>query len=260
MNRLARAVSICLMSGLAAGCFEIEQTVDLEQDLSGSAGVTIGIDLEPMVLIMTTLKRGMEGKEGAPSEAELAAAREEFLRESQKDRSSDDSMKAQVEAELPEGLELLDLNVEENGLNIRTSFRFAFDRVSRLTDLRLPSGGDDPTKKNVIDSPFEGLEVVDAGDTLTIRTRPQNPAKSVEGETKGSMPVDKEMEAMMEKAMQNLRVAYRITAPFEVVSHNATRVEKNTLIWEYDLETFKRMDEAKLSAAEVLPIHVVYRK
>ena len=55
-----------------------------------------------------------------------------------------------------------------------------------------------------------------------------------------------------------MRVAYRITAPFTVVSHNASRREGNTLIWEYDLESFEKMAAEK--RADAGQVRVTYRK
>lgn len=251
---VAAAVACVLF---ASGCFEVEQTIELERDLSGRAGVRIGVNLEPMVMIMTQISREIEGKEGPATEEEIAAARAKFLEQSKNERSTVPSVE-EMDLDLPEGIELLDFNVTEDELQIMTDFLFSFDQVSRLADLRLPSKGDDPTRKNVVEAPFASLDVIDEGETFTIRSSAQNPATAAKSETKSSMEVDKETEAMMEKAFRDLRVAYRITAPFEVVSHNATRVEKDTLIWEYDFERFKQMEASKESLD--LAVSVTYRK
>jgi hypothetical protein len=59
-------------------------------------------------------------------------------------------------------------------------------------------------------------------------------------------------------AFSKMRVAYRITAPFTVVSHNATRREGNTLIWEYDMAAFEKMEKTK--KLDDLGVHVTYRR
>ena len=53
--------------------------------------------------------------------------------------------------------------------------------------------------------------------------------------------LDDATEKLVKEAFGKMRVVYRITAPFEVVSHNATRREGKTLVWEYDMETFEKM-------------------
>ena len=246
MKRLAVFLAAGALVFSTTGCFEFEETIELNQDLSGKAGVRIGIDFEPMVAIMTQVKREMEGLKGPPTQAELAEARKSFVQQSKSEPKEDpEKMRAEIEQELPEGVKLLEAKIEEKELGMLSSFLFEFDKLSRLTEVTLPSSGDDPTKKNVFDSPFEGLEIKEKGNTIAISTKPQNPTNSVREETQQNAEVDPETEKMMEDAFKNLRVAYRITAPFEVVSHNATRVEGKTLIWEYDMETFKKMEKSK---------------
>jgi len=127
-----------------------------------------------------------------------------------------------------------------------SDFKFGFDKLSSLVGVKLPSKkGGDPTSKNVIDSPFQGLEVSEKGDTITIRTKPQNPAETVKEEAADAPKLDPATEKMVRDAFSKMKVAYRITAPFEIVSHNATRREGNTLIWEYNLESFEAMAKAK---------------
>jgi hypothetical protein len=52
---------------------------------------------------------------------------------------------------------------------------------------------------------------------------------------------------MIGSMFKGLRVAFKITAPFEVLEQNATRKEGNTLIWEYDVARLSTMtaDQAK---------------
>lgn len=246
MKRLAVLLAAAALVLSSTGCFEFEETIELNQDLSGKAGIKIGIDFEPMVVIMTQMKREMEGLTGPPTQAELAEARKSFVQQSKSEPKEDpEKMRAEIERDLPEGVKLLDAKVEERDLGMLSSFLFEFDKLSRLSDVTLPSSGDDPTKKNVFDTPFEGLQIQEKGNRITIRTKPQNPTNSVREETQQNAEVDPETEKMMEDAFKNLRVSYRITAPFEVIEHNATRVEGKTLIWEYDLETFKKMEKSK---------------
>ncbi|HEV3076962.1 MAG TPA: hypothetical protein VHB47_21245, partial [Thermoanaerobaculia bacterium] len=58
-----------------AGCFDVEQSVSLKRDLSGTAGFNMTVDLEPMIAFMASMQHSMEGKPGDPTPAEIEAAR-----------------------------------------------------------------------------------------------------------------------------------------------------------------------------------------
>ncbi|HSP17357.1 MAG TPA: hypothetical protein VLV78_21615 [Thermoanaerobaculia bacterium] len=263
------ALVVCAV--FATRCFEIEQTIDLKKDMSGTAGFKMGIDFEPMVVIMANMQHSMSGAKGVATKKEIDAAKADFLKQ-QKDKKKDPAedpkkMKAEMNKSLPKGITLLDANVDEKEMSVTTMFHFAFDKLDHLVGVKLPSkksaegkGGGDPTEKNVIDQPFESLEVLDKGDTFTIRTKPQNPAESVKSETSKESPgkVDPEMEKMMKDAFKKMRVAYKITAPFTVVSTNAMRREGNTLIWEYDYATFEKMSKSGSKVPE--GVTVTYKR
>jgi hypothetical protein len=199
----------------------------------------------------------MEGKKGPITEAELAKAKMDFKKSMKKDSNGTPS-RAEIEKDLPEGVKLLDFKVQEKEFGVASDFKFGFDRVSRLVSVKLPSKGEDPTKKNVIDTPFDGLEVIEKGNTLTIQTKPQNPTESVKEQAADAPKLDKETEELVKQAFGKMRVAYRITAPFTIVSHNATRREGNTLIWEYDYKRFEQMSAS--DKPEDVQVRVTYRK
>lgn len=235
---------------LLAGCFDIEQNIELKKDLSGTADFHLGVDLEPMIVVMAQFGRAMEGKEGPATPEEIAKAKEEFRKNAKKStESGKPPSKEEMTKDLPAGVKLLDFKFQEREFGMDSDFKFAFDKLSSLVNVKLPQkkeASPDPTQKSVIDSPFEGLEVSESGNTLTIRAKAQNPTETVEKETAAEAPkMDKDTEKLMRDAFKKLRVVYRITAPFEIVSHNATRREGNTLIWEYNLETFEKLEKAK---------------
>jgi hypothetical protein len=256
MKKLAMVLSLLL---LTSGCFEIDQSIELKKDMSGTADFHLGIDLEPMVVVMAQFAKEMEGKSGPLTAEELARAKAEFKKKSESEKEEKPS-RAEMEKQLPPGVKLLDFAATEREFGVDTRMKFGFDKLQSLVGIKLPAKeGGDPSQKNVIDTPFEGLELIDKGKSFTIRTRPQNPAESVKEEAAGAggPKVDPEMEKMMRDAFSKLRVSYRITAPFEIVSHNATRVEGKTLIWEYNLETFEKMSDKQ---AEDLHVQVTFRK
>ena len=51
MRKLS-AVLLCLSAFLVTGCFDIQQTLTLERNISGKAGFTMKVDMEPMVGFM----------------------------------------------------------------------------------------------------------------------------------------------------------------------------------------------------------------
>jgi hypothetical protein len=255
MKKALALVSLVLL----AGCFEIDNSINLQKDLSGTADFHLGVDMEPMVVVMAQMAREMEGKKGPATQAELAKARADFLKSSKKSESGKQPTRAEMEKSMPEGVKLLDFKTTEKDFGVATDFKFGFDRLSRLVGVKLPSKeGGDPTQKSVIDTPFEGLELIEKGDTVTIRTKPQNPTAAVEKEAEGGPKLDKDTEKMIRDAFSKMRVTYRITAPFTVVSHNATRREGNTLIWEYNLERFEKMAASK--SKDDMGVQVTYKR
>jgi hypothetical protein len=256
MKKAIAVLSVVLL----AGCFEVDQSIELKKDLSGTADFHLGVDLEPMIVVMAQFGREMEGKTGPITAEELAKARAEFKKSAKKEeKSKDEPSKADIEKSLPEGVKLLSYGMKEREFGMDTNFKFGFDKLSQLVGVKLPSKGEgDPAKKNVIDSPFEGLELSEKGDTLTIRTKPQNPTESVKEQAADAPKLDAATEKLVKDAFGKMRVSYRITAPFTVVSHNATRKEGNTLIWEYDMAAFEKMEKSK--KLDDIGVRVTYRR
>jgi hypothetical protein len=268
MTRARYLLVAAIFAAFATGCFDIEESIELKKDMSGTANLQLGVDMEPMITIMAMMQKQMEGKKGPLTKAELDAAKADFKKSAKKTSSTAEAAdpKKDMEKGLPPGVKLLDTSVTEKEFGMVTNMKFAFDKLAHLVDVKMPSkGGDkggppDPTKSNVLDSPFQGLDVVETASTITIRTKPQNPADKVKSETSSQgPPMDPETQKMMEDAFKNMRFAWKITAPFQVVSSNAHRREGNTLIWEYD---FKKLQElgSNPKAMDDLAVKVVYKK
>ena len=266
MRRFGSVLMAGAVAIFATACFDIEQDINLKKDMSGTASFKLGIDMEPMILIMAQIQHDMEGKKGPVSKEELAKAKADFKKQQTTKKTSEkpEDPKKEVEKGLPPGVKLLDAQVTEQEFGVTTKFLFGFDKLSHLVGVKLSSKdkkeeGGDPTKKSVIDSPFEGLEVVETPTTLTVRTKPNNPTETVKEEAKEQSPkMDPDTEKMMHDAFKKLRIAYKITAPFDVVSTNATRREGQTLIWEYDLDRMEKMSKAK--NPQDFDVKVTYKK
>jgi hypothetical protein len=250
LKRSLAALSLLL---LTTACFEIDQKITLEKDLSGTAALHVDVDFEPMIRAVAQFTREMQGEEGAVTEADLAKARAEFKSKSG-EKSDPAAERAELEKNLPEGVKLLDQKVVERDFGVSTDVRFAFDRLSRLVGVKLSGGGSDPAAAPA-DSPFANLEIEEKGDLITIRSKPENPADKVKQEAAEQMPVDAEMEALMAESLKKMRVSYSITTPFEIVSHNATRKEGKTLIWVFDKDALE-----KAKSSDDVAVKVTYRR
>lgn len=260
--RLLAAVALGAAGLLTTGCFDIEQTLNLEKDMSGKAGFTMKVDMEPMVLFMTRLQREMAGKTGEPTKEELDQARKEMLESKKSETTGDfEKDKKELQSKLPPGVKLLDSSFKEDGLKIVANFLFGFDNVSKLSQIKFPKKEEEgeqagpPGGSNPVESPFNGLQVVDEGKTILVTSPAENPVAE-EKKQATDMDLDPAAKKQMEEMFKGLRVAFKITAPFEVVESNAHRKEGNTLIWEYDLKSFETLKPEQLAQG----VRVRYKK
>lgn len=237
MRRLsALAVgALFLLSGPTA-CVDIEYGLALERDLSGTATLDVDLDLERMAYVSAKMQRMFSGAEGEPTEEEIEAARQQLLEELEDQEDfTEEGIREEIEGDLPEGMELLAVEADDEGLERHVMIRFAFDHVDRLSEVDVGPGEQDAPGAE----PFGDLKVVDEGETILITNAPMNPMTEAREQAQGSMPG---MEGLIGQAFEGLRVAFSIEAPFEVEEHNATRVDGKTLWWEYDFPTLAAMD------------------
>ena len=265
MIRMRGILIAALFALFGTGCFEVEQSIELKRDLSGTANFKLGVDMEPMITIMAKIQKEMGGDKSPLTKADIEAAKADFRKNQKKSSTTTKDPRKEAESGLPPGVKLLDVSVDEKEFGVTTNMKFAFDKLSSLVGVKLGAkkegqGPADPTKKSILDSPFEGLEISETASTISIHTKPQNPAEKVKAEASEQGPkLDPETEKMMNDAFKNLRVAWKITAPFQVVSSNATRKEGNTLIWEYDFKKFQEI-AASQKAVDDMAVRVTYKK
>lgn len=265
MRSLYRSLAVGLAL-LTAGCFQIEQHITLDRDLSGTADFMMAMDMEVMVPMMASMSRAFSGEQGPPTEEDLAQARRE-LRESMEadlEEEGPPDLK-EIRQDLPEGVRLMDAEFTHEDLLTRTAFNFAFDDLYALTEMSFAEEGEEEKggmmeepEKDPTESPFGNLEVIEEGGTLVIRS--VNPVAEV-GEQQQEMGMGGMMDAMgeaMAEMFQGMRVVFSLEAPFDVVEHNATRVEGNRLVWEYDADDFEGAMEGPTSQDE--GIFVRYRR
>jgi hypothetical protein len=235
----------CAAALLLAGCFDVEQSLSLQRDLSGKAGFSMAVDLEPMVVIMASMQRSMAGKTGEPTPAEIEQGRKEFLEQQKKDDPAKKQQevaeqKAQFERSLPPGVKLLSSSVDDQGLKLVARFEFGFDDVRKLARIKMPEKSGEGPGKNPYQEPFAGLKVVDEGSTLLVTlggVDPASPMKnhgdpSGQGGQGAQGAQSPEMQKALLTAFQKARFAFRLDSPLEVVATNATRRDGHTLYWE----------------------------
>ena len=260
MKKIA-GVALALAAGLTlTGCFDVEQTLVLDKNLAGKAGFAMKVDMEPMVVFMARMQREMAGQTGEPTKEEIEKAKKEFLASKKEEKKEDfASQKAEMQKNLPAGVKLLDGSVKDDGLKIAANFLFGFDNVSKLSQINLNANKQQaspgPGGENPFNEPFLGLQVKDEGKTLLVTTPTVNPVAEQKEQT-ASMDLDPSAKKMVEDAFKGVRVAFKIQAPFEVIEHNATRKEGNTLIWEYDMAALEKMTPEQAAQG----VKVRYRK
>ena len=74
---VALGLAFCLPA--LTGCFDVEQAMTLQKDLSGKAAFSMTVNMEPMVLFMARMQREMAGQTGEPTAAEIDKAKKDFL-------------------------------------------------------------------------------------------------------------------------------------------------------------------------------------
>src|SRR3954469_9161219 len=164
MTRTRTILVASLFALFATGCFEIEQSIELKKDLSGTANFKLGVDMEPMVTIMAKVQKEMSGDKSPLTKADIAKAKAEFKKSEKKSTTASEDPRKQAEGGLPPGVKLLDVSVAEKEFGVTTNMKFAFDKLSSLVGVKLGTKKEgappaDPTKKSILDTPFEGLEI-----------------------------------------------------------------------------------------------------
>ena len=232
--RYLRGILFAGIAWFAAGCMQFEYGITLEEDLSGTADVDIVVDLDRVAYMAAYVQNAFGGEGGEPSAEQIEEARQDILTEMDEDEDfNEESLRAEIEPDLPEGVELVYARVNRDELLTTMNMRFAFDHVDKLKEIRLDDDDEGDDEGAPIDSePFRELEVIEEGDEIIIRSEPINPMEEMD-----EMPwVSDEM---MDKLLEGFAITFTVTSPFKVEEHNATRKKGKTLVWEFNLETLK---------------------
>jgi hypothetical protein len=217
-----------------SACSQIEYSIALEEDLSGTAALDMSIDMEQMAYVLASMTKAFTGDTMPVSDEELASARDELMAEMDKDDWDEEDALQSAREDMPDGVEMIEFSNSRDGMKQRFSVRLAFDHISKLNEVAIDpddATGAEGGAAGADTQPFGGLEVVEEGNTIVLRNDPLDPIADQVEDASGQMPG---MEGMLESALAEFSVVFRIEAPFDVVEHNATRQEGNALIWEYD--------------------------
>jgi len=221
------------LAWFAAGCMQFEYGITLEDDLSGTADVDIAIDLDRVAYMGAYIENSFSGEGGEPTPEQIQESREEILQEMDEDEDfSEESLRAEIEPDLPEGVTLLGARVDRDELLTTMNVRFAFDHVDQLKDIHLDDDDQGEDGPPVSTDPFENLQITQQGDEIVIRSEPINPMDEMDDQPWLS-------DELVDKLLEGFSVTFKITSPFDVEEHNATRREGKTLVWVFNLETLR---------------------
>jgi hypothetical protein len=232
--RYLRGILVAGVAWFAAGCMQFDYGITLDEDLSGTADVDLAIDLDRVAYMVAYIQNSFGGEGGEPTAEQIEDARAEILEGIDDDEDfSVESMRAEIEPDLPDGVTLVYANVDREELLTTASMRFAFDHVDQLKEIHLDDDDEGEDGGAPVDSePFENLEIIEDGDRIIIRSEPINPMQEMD-------EVPWVSDEMVEKLLEGFGVTFRVTTPFKVEEHNATRKKGKTLVWEFNLETLK---------------------
>lgn len=258
MTKIVRSLLAgLLVAAGSAGCVSMEYGIELEEDLSGTMDFSVAFDPDQMAYAMASMQRTFQGKEGEPTQEELEAARKDVMAqlENQQEEVDLEEIRQEAREDLPEGVEFVDAAQSDDGL--RTEVTFRFDHLRRLSEMQItPEADTGAASSSHTVRPFSGLTFQDEGDTFLLTNTPVDPLEQAESEGSPMQGMASQMKMMMQsmgKQFSGPMVTFSLTAPFEVVEHNATRSEGETLYWEYGLDSF-------MQPGEPGTIRVRYRK
>jgi hypothetical protein len=134
-------IRVALVLGCAialSGCYDIEQEIVLNRDLSGTASLRMRIDKEPMVYYIALKSKQSVGGLGEPTAEELQATRDQLLAKQEQEGDLDiEKFKVAQSASLPEGIRVRDVQFSRQGLQLSYAVDFDFDRFEDIVAIRL---------------------------------------------------------------------------------------------------------------------------
>ena len=232
------ALALCLP--FVSACFNVEQRLKLNKDLSGEVNLSMTMNMEPIALLVLGMQREMSGQKGDPTPQEIEQAKKEILASGKTRRSQRFPPRALIEKNLPPGVKLLDTSITEEGMGMAGRFSLAFDNVSKLAQIRIPAQeGGSPQDKDPLAHPFP-FDIKDEGSTLLLTMETKNPVGDQKAQT-GDIELPPALQKQVEAVFNGSRIAFMLETPLAILDHNATRVDGQTLYWEYEPKALEKM-------------------
>lgn len=227
------------------GCFEVDQGITLQPDLSGTATMHVVIDMEGGVPMIARMQRQMMGGQGEPTAEDLEGARAQMIQQQESGRRKQEAefeaRRQKIIENLPAGVTLGDVSIVHSGLMSTMSVSFAFDHVSKLPQITMPkeepkAGGNGRRARPAagaptMEKPFENLVVEETDTTVKLSMRPTKLADPKDMAPAGAPPgIAEGVKELMAKASYDLT----ISSPLAVAETNATERAEGGVVWRWD--------------------------
>lgn len=245
MKTALRLALPALLLGLT-GCFEVDQGIALQPDLSGQATLHVVIDMEPGVPMIARMQRQMMGAQGEPTAEDLEGARAQMIQQQEQGRRKQEAefeaRRAAIVENLPAGVTLGDVSIVHTGLVSTMSVDFTFDHVSKLSQIKMPK--DEPKAQNgrrapqrvggapTMEKPFENLVVEETDAQVRLSMRPTKVADPKDMAPPGAPPGIAEG---VKEAMAGATYVLTITSPMAIAETNATERAEGGVVWRWDM-------------------------
>lgn len=265
------SASPCLLvlagaAALGMGCIDVEESVSLRRDLSGTAALRVTVDREMQMKYVAFEHHVGYLTKGDLTPREIDMAWWQYLLAKQGDKSD---MREDLRKMLPPGVSLLAMTIAEQGRNpLVRDAELAFDDVRKLRRIALQDppvetwfyglAMQDPPVD--VETPFYGLEVVDEGETVLVSHTDADPLSRIAAilsdiqermnarrKVTGASPSPAERQQVA-AAIDSARLVFRLDSPFEVIETNATHRDGGILTWEIRGSDPIAKREAKLTA------------
>lgn len=242
MKTALRLALPALILGLT-GCFDVDQGITLQPDLSGQATLHVVIDMEGGVPMIARMQRQMMGGQGEPTAEDLEGARAQMIQQQEQGRRKQEAefeaRRQKIVESLPAGVTLGDVSIVHSGLRSTMSVTFAFDHVSKLSQITMPKdepkGGGGRRRAApgapTMEKPFENLVVEETATTVKLSMRPTKVADAKDMAPAEAPPgIAEGIREAMAKATYDLT----ISSPLAVAETNATERADGGVVWRWD--------------------------
>lgn len=238
---------------VSTGCFDITETIRLNEDLSGTTTIEVSIDMGAMLGPLAAM---------AGEDFDLEAEMEEVLA---KQKAEIDPKLEELTAGLTPGMRLLGQEERIEGSTIIVSIALAFDDLEALARFRakdrmdrLGSDSGAPPTVGALAIERRGKQLVLQFDELTPGNDGSTPAPSTDAESDSEL--DPAMEAMFQRMLGgSMTLSLVVEAPFAVVEHNGTTQSGPQVRWTYDMMDLQRMENEGSSPAPRLVLDTARR-